>query len=99
MSSKAIKTLGQVAYEARFGTIPDRYPRWDALHADEQAIWNGVAGAVCCAAAPVMMGTINSLTADLKSAIAVAEMNATSGAFWAKRAENAERRLKESADA
>lgn len=98
MSSEPVKTLGQVAYEARFGTTPDRHPRWDDLHAEEQAIWNGVAGAICCAAAPVMMGMINALAAEIKAALTLAEMNATSGAFWAKRAENAERRLKENAD-
>lgn len=95
MSENRPETLGQVAYEARFGTTPDRHPRWVMLHDDEKAIWNRVAGAVCSVAAPVMMSTINALADDLAAVRQVAEMNATSSAFWAKRAETAERRLKE----
>lgn len=93
--SETVKLLGQIAYEARFGTVPDRHPRWAMLHADEQAIWQRVAGAVLSAAAPVMTATINTLSAELQAARETAELNATSGAFWAKRAETAERRLKE----
>lgn len=95
MSENHPETLGQVAYEARFGTTPDRHPRWAMLHDDEKAIWDNVAGLVCIAAAPVMSDTIRQLRADLTAAHQAAEMNATSGAFWAKRAETAERRLKE----
>lgn len=68
VKNEAIKMLGQIAYEARFGTTPDRHPRWDMLHADEQAIWNRVAGAICAAAAPVMTSAINVLSAKLTAA-------------------------------
>lgn len=95
MADRFPETLGQIAYEARFGTTPDRHPRWQALHSDEQTIWNRVAAAVCLAAAPMMSSEIDRLKGAMAAAEATAEMNATSGAFWAKRAEAAERRLKE----
>lgn len=94
-----VRCLGQIAYEARFGTVPDRHPIWQALSQDEREIWRRVAAAVCTAAAPVMTATINELSANLKTALSTAEMAATSGAFWARRAETAERRLQQQREA